>query len=181
MDEHSLRRPWCPAFEHHESRGSRNASLPAEQRRASPRDWECMRGMCVRRISSERSDHMAAFEEQEGFHSGVKSSARQILFVLVSVLAWALAAFAAVIVFGSHNLASLEGIERYALPIYQIIPWLAGLSCLRATRKSLSSGRINEGAADFCSGVIVALLSASYVALAAFEITFALAWKASVA
>lgn len=70
-------------------------------------------------------------------------------------------------------------VSAYLLCFFHILPWLAGVSSWVTVRRSRIKGVISPTAADLCYGVIVALLSATYVVLGFMELTFILPWAMS--
>jgi hypothetical protein len=59
----------------------------------------------------------------------------------------------------------------YLLPFFHLLPWLAGLSCWGVVKRSRVKDAISLTAADLCYGMIIALLSATYVVLGLVELT----------
>ena len=101
---------------------------------------------------------------------------RTAILALITALAWFSAILlAAVLRF--HNSSQLMAAGRYILPIYQVLPWLAGLQCWRKVRRAQTAELINANGASLCYSIILALLSVTYVVLVSGEIAAVLVCK----
>jgi hypothetical protein len=100
---------------------------------------------------------------------GHKPAARMLLFVLVSTLMLTQEAFL-LFALESNRTDSIAFIYTYLLPLVHVLPWLAGVQCLRKTKQAAHDDLINPDAAGLCYSVIIALLATVYVALGTFEL-----------
>lgn len=101
--------------------------------------------------------------------------ARSLLLAFVSLLAGTFEIFLLLTV-SRVPLSIHFPIVAYLLPLFHMLPWLAGLSCWHAVRRARIKGSVSPLAADLCYGVIGALLSATYVVLGCMELALVLPW-----
>jgi len=111
-------------------------------------------------------------QQQRGYFGG---RSQGIFLALVSLLAGAFEVFLLLIV-RRVSLSIHVPAPAYLLPLFHLLPWLAGLSCWSSVRRSRIKGAISPTAADLCYSMIIALLAATYVALGFMELTFVLLW-----
>jgi hypothetical protein len=108
--------------------------------------------------------------EQRSYHGGLPR--RLLLLGLISLLVLTFEVFL-LLTIGRVRSLRLP-MAAYLLPVFHLLPWLAGLSCWARVRRSGTKGEISPSAADLCYRVIIALLSATYVVLGLFELSLAL-------
>jgi len=93
---------------------------------------------------------------------------RMWFLVGVSLVVWTFEIF---LLMTAGRLASLTHppIEGYLAPLFQLVPWFAGLKWWRKVRRAEREGRIATRAAELCYDVIIGTLLATYVILGYFE------------
>ena len=94
---------------------------------------------------------------------------RTWFLVGVSLMAWTFEIF---LLITAGKIASIthSPIEGYLAPLFQLVPWFAGLKWWRKVKRAERDGRIATNAADLCYDAIIGTVLASYVILGYFEI-----------
>ncbi len=111
---------------------------------------------------------------ENGLGEGVAT--RNSIVILVSVLAWTLEGFLIVSLSVSRPPHQLS-IWFYSLPAFHLLPWAVGLQALRKIKNALGKGTIPTSGAHLAYGVVLSLLTATYVVLGSAETMGILAYR----
>jgi hypothetical protein len=107
---------------------------------------------------------------------GSSAPQRTVFLVLVSVLAWALAAVLVATLRSARSSYPLLPFF-YLFVVFHLLPWMIGLRNLRKVRVALEGGKIDAVAAGLSYSLIVGMLVNTYVVLGAGETMAILAYR----
>jgi hypothetical protein len=113
---------------------------------------------------------------ENGLGGGVAT--RNVFVILVSVLVWTLEVFLIVSLRASQPPHQLS-VWFYSLPVFHLLPWAVGLQALGKIKNALGKGTIPTSGAHLAYGVVLSLLTATYVALGSAETMGMLAYRLS--
>lgn len=102
----------------------------------------------------------------------LRATARTILRLVWSLIAWATAAF----LFYKVSLRAHSGASSglYVLPIMHLFPWVAAMKWLWSTRRAVRDGSVNQPCSERCYRIIEDLFFSAYAALMTVEIALIL-------
>lgn len=106
------------------------------------------------------------------------SNARLRVFFLsaISLIAWTFAALLFIVLRNIQLPTSLSA-WNYLLPLFHLLPWAAGIQCVRKIQKAFKSGVIDTASAGLSYSIAIALLSATYVVMCLGEVITIFAFR----
>lgn len=107
---------------------------------------------------------------------GSRAPQRAMFVVLVSILAWTLAAVLVVVLRSVHPPYPLSALF-YPFVAFHLMPWAVGLRNLKRVKNALGNGTIDATAANLSYSLVLGMLVNTYVVLCAGETMAILAYR----